>query len=869
MAKGWLGELLDHARIQKVPAPRSSNVSELLARAISVHQAGRLAEAKTGYDQVLEIIPDHFDALHLSGVVQYQRGQYAEAVELIGKAIEISADQAPPYSNLGLALHKLGRLSDALSSFNHALTLQPDYVDALFNRGNAHRDLRRFEDALDGYDRAIELRSGHPDALNNRGLALVNLNRPEEALDSFDKALAISPGHVDALINRGTALCAFKRYQEALASFDRVIALNPADAKAHSNRGAALAGLSRHQDALASYGRALEIDPCFAESLYNQAATLSAVELHEASLASYDQALACKVDYPEAFNGRGTTLRDLGRYEDALASYDRALAIRPDFPEALDNRGVILAFLARHREALASHDHALALRPEFSQALSNRATALREIGEQSAAELNYRAAVRADPTSLALRFRQLVACIPVLAKDAREIELSRATFMKELRLLEEWTSSSGTTDEPQAVGAMQPFHLAYQEENNRELLTAYGALCSKLMAGWQERNSLLDTAPLFSGRSRVRLGIVSAHVHNHSVWSAIVKGWLQHIDKRRFEVEVFYLGGNHDEQTAFAKAHCDRFESGVRGLSAWAKTIKERQPDVLIYPEVGMDITTPRLASMRLAPIQIAAWGHPETTGFPTIDYYLSAELFETQQSQECYAEKLIRLPNLGCHYSPENVPKTERNLGEFGIDPGSTVFICPGTPFKYASQHDVVFVDIARRIENARFVFFNFEPVPLLGNRLRERLAKSFEAANIDYSRFVTFVPWQAKTDFYALLRQADVFLDTIGFSGFNTAMQAIECGLPIVTREGRFMRGKFASAILKRINLAELVADSHESYVDIAVRLARDQVFNSDVRERIRNSRQILYGDAEPITALEDFLTATLFDLTKCAPR
>jgi hypothetical protein len=43
--------------------------------------------------------------------------------------------------------------------------------------------------------------------------------------------------------------------------------------------------------------------------------------------------------------------------------------------------------------------------------------------------------------------------------------------------------------------------------------------------------------------------------------------------------------------------------------------------------------------------------------------------------------------------------------------------------------------------------------------------------------------------------MKQARLYLDTIGFSGFNTAMLAVECGLPVVTREGRFMRGRLAS--------------------------------------------------------------------------
>jgi hypothetical protein len=72
--------------------------------------------------------------------------------------------------------------------------------------------------------------------------------------------------------------------------------------------------------------------------------------------------------------------------------------------------------------------------------------------------------------------------------------------------------------------------------------------------------------------------------------------------------------------------------------------------------------------------------------------------------------------------------------------------------------------------------------------------------------------------------MKRADVFLDTIGFSGFNTVMQAVDCGLPVVTREGRFMRGRLGSAILDRMGLSDLVAKTENEYIDLAVKLAGD---------------------------------------------
>jgi predicted O-linked N-acetylglucosamine transferase (SPINDLY family) len=280
--------------------------------------------------------------------------------------------------------------------------------------------------------------------------------------------------------------------------------------------------------------------------------------------------------------------------------------------------------------------------------------------------------------------------------------------------------------------------------------------------------------------------------------------------------------------------------------------IRALEPDAILYPEVGMDPTTVRLASLRLAPAQLATWGHPETTGLPTIDYYLSGEDLEPPGAQGNYSERLIALPHLGVSFEPPRVDEEARPA----IDPRVPILISPGVPFKYAPAHDWVFPEIARRLGACRIVFFAHAKRALF-ERVAERVRAAFEARGLEFDRYVTVVPWQSPAAFFGWLRAAHVYLDTIGFSGFNTALQAVECGLPIVTREGRFLRGRLASGILKRIGLAELVVPDEEAYVALAVRLAQDPAYRQGIATRMVSVRRTLYGDALPVRALEDFLT------------
>ncbi len=142
------------------------------------------------------------------------------------------------------------------------------------------------------------------------------------------------------------------------------------------------------------------------------------------------------------------------------------------------------------------------------------------------------------------------------------------------------------------------------------------------------------------------------------------------------------------------------------------------------------------------------------------------------------------------------------------------------------------------------------------MSENLRERLSAAFRDAGLEPADYLVFVPWQRPAEFFGLMQQANVFLDTIGFSGFNTIMQAIECGLPPVVFEGRFMRGRLGSGVMQRAGLPDVVARTSAEYCELAVRLATDTAFREDVRRRIESGKHRLYRDDAAVAGLAEFL-------------
>jgi predicted O-linked N-acetylglucosamine transferase (SPINDLY family) len=168
---------------------------------------------------------------------------------------------------------------------------------------------------------------------------------------------------------------------------------------------------------------------------------------------------------------------------------------------------------------------------------------------------------------------------------------------------------------------------------------------------------------------------------------------------------------------------------------------------------------------------------------------------------------------------------------------------------------HDRLLVEIARRVADVQLLFV-IDKAPFLSEQIERRLSLAFADAGLDARRHVRLLPRQPRASFFGLLRDCDALLDTVGFSGFNTAMQAIECDLPIVAWEGRFMRGRFASGILRTIGMDELVATTPAQYVDLAAKLARDGTYRLKAAARIAERKAMLFRQQAPVRELERFL-------------
>ncbi|NJR75467.1 MAG: tetratricopeptide repeat protein, partial [Scytonema sp. CRU_2_7] len=448
----------------------------------------------------------------------------------------------------------------------------------------------------------------------------------------------------------------------------------------------------------------------------------------------------------------------------------------------------------------------------------------------------------------------------IIYSSVDELQFRRNQYQHHLQKLTHHYQVAKPEEQSEAakvVGWLQPFYLAYQGLNDRTLQQTYGEMICQLMAKRYPQWSQSIPLPKLTANEKIRVGFVSGFFRDHSNWKIPIRGWVENLDKTEFELFGYHTGLKQDQETVRAAKAFDKFTQGPLLLEQWAKLIEHDQLHILIFPEFGMDAITIQLGCLRLAPIQIgSSLGNAETSGLPTIDYYLSSDLMEPENGQEHYTEKLVRLPNLAIHYTPFAIQAKAISKKEIGIEDDEVMFWCCQSLYKYLPQHDDVFSRIAKELTSSKFVFLAHSTEPI-NEVFRQRLSRAFEEFGLNYQDHCILLPstWDSRS-FAGTTAIADVYLDSIAWSGGNTSIESIGYDIPVVTFPGDLMRSRITMAFLKMMGIEETIAATKDDYVKIAVRLGQDAQYRQQIKKQVAEKKQKLYGDLEPVRALEDFL-------------
>ncbi|WP_143288403.1 tetratricopeptide repeat protein, partial [Calothrix rhizosoleniae] len=274
----------------------------------------------------------------------------------------------------------------------------------------------------------------------------------------------------------------------------------------------------------------------------------------EAAISYYQQILTLKSDYPEVYACLADALEKRGKLEAAVEAYQQAVRLKPEYADAYCNLGSLLKKQGKLEAAVEAYQKALNIKPNFIRAYCNLGNVFKQQGKRKASVEVYQKALKIQPDLDIAKFFICMNQLPIIHTSFAEIELRRNNYQRHLQDLSQYYKQANLQELKKAadeVGASQPFYLAYQGLNDRDLQQIYGEMLVHLMSNsypqWSQDILLPDLQP----NEKIRIGLVSGYFYRHSVWKIPMKGWVENLDRSQFELFGYYTNNalKQDKET--------------------------------------------------------------------------------------------------------------------------------------------------------------------------------------------------------------------------------------------------------------------------------------------------------------------------------
>ena len=257
----------------------------------------------------------------------------------------------------------------------------------------------------------------------------------------------------------------------------------------------------------------------------------------------------------------------------------------------------------------------------------------------------------------------------------------------------------------------------------------------------------------------------------------------------------------------------------------------------------------------RFAPVQIVSWGHPETTGINTIDYFLSSTLFELDNTKKKYSEKLVCLSQFPSYYEPPQNLGLMKNRKDLKLPENVRLYGCPQTLFKLHPDFDAILAKILVRDPKGYIVLIGGKgKIKYWSEALKKRWTKSFSILN----ERVLFTKNLSLLEYISLCNCTDVLLDPFYFGGGNSILEAMMVGTPTVTMPGTYLRTNIATAAYKQMKISKPpIAQNSKEYIDLAIKLAQNSEKNRSLKKKLKiAANKYLYKNIKVLSKFEKFL-------------
>ncbi|MBN3869123.1 MAG: methyltransferase domain-containing protein [Nostoc sp. JL33] len=350
-------------------------------------------------------------------------------------------------------------------------------------------------------------------------------------------------------------------------------------------------------------------------------------------------------------------------------------------------------------------------------------------------------------------------------------------------------------------------------------------------------------------RKKIRMGILAAHFLPSAETFATLPVY-EYIS-RYFEVILYSLNQTGHPLEQYCQSCANSFKLLPQDLAEQANTIRADDLDILFIATNLTAVTNQiSLLSMhRLARIQITSGGSVVTTGMQHIDYYISGTHTDpSATSEQQYREKLVKLEGTAHSFSygneQENVTiKVDRE--SLGIPEEIVIFISGANFYKIIPELINTWAKIIYRVPNSVLVLLPFGPnwsnnYPK--KAFMNHLIKVFSKHGIPSEQLIVLDPQPVpnREEVKEYFKIADVYLDSYPFAGTTSLVEPLQVNLPVIARQGTTFRSAMGAAMVQALDVPDLVADSEESYIQLAIALGTDPELRQQKSAQIKEKMQ-----------------------------
>ena len=664
----------------------------------------------------------------------------------------------------------------------------------------------------------------------------------------------MTPPAISDLLQAG-----LKHYQagelaQAETAYRDILRSRPDLFQAHYGLAGVLARGARAGEAVASYRAAARLKPDAADIHADLGFALVTVGNMTEAEAAFRAALALKSDLFGAAYNLGNVLAATGRPEQAVEFYRKAVAVNPGYAEAHYNLGLAHFKAGQSAAAIAAYQTAFDLKPESARIADTLGNLLLDGGRLDDAAEVFRRAGDAGAEKLGFMFRACL-LLPRIAESVEQIHDARERLINGL---DDLARMDGVIHDPPALTNDAFFYLAYGGENDRPVMEAAQGMFRRHSPVLNYVSPHIETtrARRVEQAGPIRIGFLSQFLCSHTI-GRLNKGLIAGLDRTKFHVTVIHTAAAKRDA---AREAIDRAADATvilpADINAAQQAVADLRLDLLHFPDIGMNAFTYFLAYARLAPVQTMGWGHPDTTGLSTIDYFLSFDTAEAEGAEAHYAETLVRLSRPSVYYEPDAKVDPKPDRAEFGLPATGALYGCLQSLFKFHPDFDAVMAEVLERDPTGRIVLVDWVQ-PTWRELLRARWARTYP---ILLER-VIFQPRQPGDRFRQLVALMDVMLDPLHFGGGNTFYEALAQGVPTVTWQSPYLRGRLITGFYRLLGVGDgLIAPAVKDFAAMVVTLATNPTRRAEVCAPLMARAAMLYRDEAAVRELEAFFEAVV---------